>query len=83
MVLGIFVVGQMLEGNFLTPKLVGEKVGLHPVWVIFGMLVGAALFGFVGMLLAVPVTAIIAVLIRFGVERYLESGLYGDEEAKT
>lgn len=76
LVLAVFITGQIIEGNFVTPKLVGEKVGLHPVWIIFGMLAGAALFGFVGVLLAVPVTAVIGVLIRFGLERYLASGYY-------
>jgi predicted PurR-regulated permease PerM len=74
----IFVLGQMLEGYYLTPKLVGSKVGLHPVWIIFGMLAGGALFGFVGILLAVPVTAVIGVLMRFAVEQYLKSPLYGE-----
>ncbi len=80
---GYFVVGQMLEGYFLTPKLVGEKVGLHPVWVIFGMLAGGALFGFVGVLIALPVTAVIGVLVRFAVECYLQSSLYGDRSAQA
>ncbi len=75
-VLGVFLGGQVLEGYFLTPKLVGEKVGLHPVWIIFGMLAGAALFGFVGVLLAIPVSAVIGVLIRFSIARYLESSYY-------
>ena len=75
-VLGIFVLGQIIEGNFITPKLVGDKVGLHPVWIIFGMLAGAALFNFIGILLAVPVTAMIAVLVRFGLNKYLNSGFY-------
>jgi predicted PurR-regulated permease PerM len=77
-VLGVFVIGQIMEGYFITPKLVGEKVGLHPVWIIFGMLAGATLFGFVGILLAVPVTAVIGVLIRFALQRYLESPYYQD-----
>ena len=75
-VLGVFISGQIIEGNFVTPKLVGDKVGLHPVWIIFGMLSGAALFGFVGILLAVPVTAVIGVLIRFTLSRYLASSYY-------
>ena len=73
---GVFLAGQVLEGYFLTPKLVGKKVGLHPVWIIFGMLCGAALFGFVGVLLAVPVTAVLGVLIRFATQHYLLSGYY-------
>lgn len=76
LVLGVFVIGQFIEGNFITPKLVGNKVGLHPVWIIFGMLVGAALFDFVGVLLAVPVTAILGVLARFALSKYLESPFY-------
>lgn len=76
MVAGVFVVGQVAEGNFLTPKLVGDKVGLHPVWIMFALLAGAALFGFVGLLLAVPVAAVFGVLVRFALSRYLASPLY-------
>lgn len=72
----IFFAGQAVEGNFLTPKLVGERVGLHAVWVMFALLAGGALFGFVGVMLAVPVAAIIGVLVRFALDRYLESALY-------
>lgn len=72
----VFAAGQMAEGYFLTPKLVGSRVGLHPVWVIFGMLAGGALFGFVGVLLAVPVSAVIGVLVRFAVQRYKVSEAY-------
>ncbi len=75
-VAGIFLVGQVLEGNFLTPKLVGERVGLHPVWVIFALLAGGLLFGLVGVLLALPVAAVIGVLIRFMLGRYLDSDYY-------
>lgn len=75
-VVAVFVIGQVLESYFLTPKLVGEKVGLHPVWIIFGMLAGGALFGFVGVLIAVPLTAVIGVLIRFATDRYLHSSYY-------
>lgn len=75
-VAGVFVAGQVIEGNFLTPKLVGDRVGLHPVWVMFALLAGGALFGFVGILLAVPVAAVIGVLMRFAMSRYLESPLY-------
>ncbi|MFP6741924.1 MAG: AI-2E family transporter [Alphaproteobacteria bacterium] len=72
----IFGIGQVVEGNILSPKLVGERVGLHPVWIIFGALAGVALFGFVGMLLAVPATAVIGVLVRFAAERYQASPVY-------
>lgn len=75
-VLLAFLIGQLIEGNYLTPKLVGEKVGLHPVWVIFGLLAGGALFGFVGVLLAVPVSAVVGVLLRFATQNYLRSGYY-------
>jgi len=76
MVAGVFLAGQVLEGNFLTPKLVGDKVGLHPVWIMFALLSGGGLFGFVGLLLAVPVAAIVGVLSRSALKRYLRSSLY-------
>lgn len=72
----IFILGQVVEGNFLTPKLVGDRVGLHPVWVIFALLAGGALFGFVGLLLAVPLAAVIGVLVRFSIAQYRASRLY-------
>ncbi len=76
-VAGVFAIGQAVEGNFLTPRLVGDRVGLHPVWVIFALLAGGALFGFVGVLLAVPVAATAGVLMRFLLQLYLESDVYG------
>ena len=79
-VAAIFIAGQLVEGNFLTPKLVGERVGLHAVWVLFALLAGGSLFGFVGLLLAVPVAAVIGVLVRFGLERYLASSLYSGQD---
>lgn len=75
-IVGIFIAGQVLEGNFLTPRLLGNRVGLHPVWVMFGLLAGGALFGFVGVLLAVPLTAAIGVVARFLLQRYQSSRLY-------
>lgn len=81
-VAGIFFIGQVLEGNILTPKLVGDRVGLHPVWIIFALLAGGALFGFVGLLLAVPVAATLGVLVRFGIGRYLLSPLYLGHHSK-
>ena len=72
----IFQVGQMLEGNVLTPKLVGSSVGLHPVWLIFALSAFGAVFGFVGLLVAVPVAAVIGVLVRFAITRYQASLLY-------
>lgn len=80
-VAAIFVVGQVLEGNVLTPKLVGERVGLHPVWVIFSLFAGGAVLGFLGMLLALPVAASIGVLTRFAVAQYRQSPIYlGDDD---
>jgi len=75
-VVAIFLVGQFVEGNIIAPKLVGERVGLHPVWIIFAMFAFGYLFGFVGLLLAVPIAAAIAVLFRFGLKRYLASPIY-------
>ena len=72
----IFAVGQFVEGNILTPKLVGQSVGLHPVWLLFALSAFGSVFGFVGMLVAVPVAASLGVLTRFGVEKYRESLLY-------
>ena len=76
LVAGIFVIGQVIEGNVLTPRLVGHSVGLHPVWLIFALSVFGALFGFVGMLVAVPVAASIGVLARFAIGQYKDSRLY-------
>jgi predicted PurR-regulated permease PerM len=76
LVAGIFALGQVVEGNILTPKLVGGSVGLHPVWLILALSVFGALFGFVGMLVAVPVAASLGVIARFAVEQYRSSRLY-------
>ena len=78
-VLAIFLFGQFVEGNVLAPKLVGENVGLHPVWIIFALLAFGFLFGFVGLLVAVPLAATINILARFALERYRESALYTGE----
>ncbi|MBT3909541.1 MAG: AI-2E family transporter [Rhodospirillaceae bacterium] len=75
-VAAIFLTGQTLESYVLTPRLVGDRVGLHPVWIIFALLAGGAVFGFTGVLLAVPVAAVIGVLTRFAIARYLDSPLY-------
>jgi predicted PurR-regulated permease PerM len=72
----IFVIGQMVEGNFLTPKLVGGSVGLHPVWLMFALSVFGTLFGFLGMLVAVPMAATIGVFSRFGIKQYMAGMLY-------
>jgi predicted PurR-regulated permease PerM len=72
----IFGLGQFLEGNVLTPKMVGKSVGLHPVWLLFALSAFGTLFGFVGMLVAVPVAASLGVLMRFGMGQYQDSLLY-------
>ena len=76
MVAGVFVVGQFIEGSLLTPKLVGDSVGLHPVWLIFALMAGGLLLGFTGILIALPVAAIVGVLVRFWVDQYRESALF-------
>ena len=72
----VFLVGQFLEGNVISPKLVGDSVGLHPVWLMFALLAFGSLFGFLGLLLAVPVAAALGVVARFALSRYLHSRLY-------
>jgi predicted PurR-regulated permease PerM len=78
--LGIFVFGQFVEGNILSPKLVGDSVGLHPVWLMFALLAFGSLFGFVGLLLAVPLAAAVGVIARFALRQYLTSPLYRGNE---
>ena len=75
-VAAIFQIGQLVEGNVLTPKLVGDSVGLHPVWLIFALSAFGALFGFLGLLVAVPVSAALGVIVRFLIAKYRESSLY-------
>ncbi|MBF9032081.1 AI-2E family transporter [Rhodobacterales bacterium HKCCE3408] len=81
-VYAIFQFGQFVEGNFLTPNLVGSSVGLHPVWLIFALSAFGAVFGFVGLLVAVPVAAMIGVLTRYFVSRYRDSLLYRGVEGR-
>jgi predicted PurR-regulated permease PerM len=81
-VAAVFQAGQLVEGNILTPKMVGSSVGLHPVWLIFALSAFGTLFGFVGMLVAVPVAAAIGVLVRYALERYREGRLYRGLEAE-
>jgi predicted PurR-regulated permease PerM len=78
-VLVVFGLGQVIESYWLTPKLVGDRIGLHPVAVIFAVLAGGQLFGFLGMLLALPVAAVANVLLRYAQERYTHSRLYAGE----
>ncbi len=80
-VLAVFGVGQVIESYWLTPKLVGDRIGLHPVAVIFAVLAGGQLFGFLGMLLALPMAAVVNVLLRFAHERYTQSHLYAGERS--
>ena len=75
-VVAVFLSGQFIEGNFLTPKLVGDNVGLHPVCVMFALLAGGVLLGFLGLMIAVPVAAIIGVLVRHAIDNYKNSNLY-------
>lgn len=77
----VFLIGHLLEGNVLSPKLVGDRVGLHPVWIMFALLAGGALFGFVGVLIAVPIAAVLGVLTRHFLGRYRESSLYRRTDA--
>jgi len=79
-VLAVFGVGQVIESYWLTPKLVGDRIGLHPVAVIFAVLAGGQLFGFLGMLLALPVAAVANVLLHYAVERYRASRIYQGEQ---
>jgi len=80
LVCGVFVFGQMVEGNVLTPKIVGDKVRLHPVWLLFALIASGYLFGFTGLLISVPMAAAIGVLVRFAVRKYYGSPLYEGEE---
>lgn len=75
-VIGIFAGAQVLDAGFLSPKIVGSKIGLHPVWLIFSLFVFSYLFGFVGVLVAVPIAAAVGVLVRFALRIYLQSPLY-------
>jgi len=78
LVIGVFTFGHILENYVLTPRFVGHRVNLHPVWIMFALLAGAHLMGFMGVLLAVPVAAVLGVLIRFAVRQYHASPMYKD-----
>jgi predicted PurR-regulated permease PerM len=82
LVAGVFLIGQALEGYVLAPKLVGAKVGLHPVWLIFALIAFGYLFGFVGLLIAIPLAAAIGVLARFALRHYLASPFYTGGEPR-
>ena len=77
----IFAAGQFFEGNILSPNLVGKSVGLHPVWLMFALFAFGLLFGFVGLLVAIPAAAAVGVLVRFALARYLESPIYRGSSA--
>lgn len=79
LILTVFAIGQIVEGSFLTPKLVGDRIKLHPLWVVFAVFSGAYLLGFLGMLIALPVAAVVGVLVRYALTRYLKSPLYTDK----
>lgn len=83
MVLAVQFTGQFIEGNILTPRFVGGAVGLHPVWIMFALLAFGSLFGFTGLILAVPIAAVIGVLTRFGVGQYRASPLYTGEKTRS
>ena len=76
MVMAVFAVGHFFEAYVLTPRLVGHRVGLHPIWILFALIAGLKLMGFMGVLIAVPTAAVIGVLIRFGAREYKNSSLY-------
>ncbi|MFZ1416296.1 MAG: AI-2E family transporter [Defluviicoccus sp.] len=78
LVAAVFASGQILEGYVIQPKIIGDRVGLHPVWLMFAVIAGSALLGFTGALLAVPVAAVIGVLVRSAIAQYLKSPLYLD-----
>ncbi len=77
-VIVVLVVGHVMEAYVLTPRLVGHRVGLHPVWILFALITGVRLMGFVGVLIAVPVAAVLGVLTRFAIGQYKESSIYKD-----
>lgn len=79
----IFVVGQIVEGNILSPKLLGDSVGLHPLWILFALMAGGSLLGILGMLIAVPVAAVIGVLVSFAILQYKKSPLYKKPAVKN
>ena len=79
-VIAVFAIGQVVEGNYLQPKIVGQSIGLHPVWLMLALSVFGTVFGFVGLLVAVPVSAALGVLVRYSVGRYMDSSIYTGRE---
>ena len=82
-VLVVFVIVQGIEGNFLSPRVVGERVGLHPVWVMFALVVAANMWGMVGMLVAIPVAAVVNIIVRLVLQRIYGSRFYDEDELLT
>ena len=78
LVVGVFVIGHFLEVYVLTPRLVGHRVGLHPLWILFALITGAKRMGFTGVLIAVPLAAVIGVVTRFFLRQYKNSPMYKD-----
>jgi len=79
LVCGIFVFGQLIEGNVLTPNIVGNRVRLHPVWLLFALIASGYLLGFLGLLISVPLAAAIGVLVRHAIRSYYHSSMYSAE----
>ena len=77
-IIGVFLFGHIMEAYILTPRLVGHRVGLHPVWILFAIIAGAKLLGFTGVIIAVPTAAVIGVLTRFALRQYKDSTIYKD-----
>ena len=73
---GVWLVGQLLENNVLAPRFIGDRIKLHPVWLIFSVLAGGTLFGIIGVIVAIPAAATLGVVVRFTVELYRKSGFY-------
>lgn len=75
-IMGVFAVVNLFEGNFLTPRFIGKRVGLHPVWIIFSLMAAASLFGFMGVIITLPVAAILGTVVRILLEEYYKSTFY-------
>jgi predicted PurR-regulated permease PerM len=82
-VAGVVGFAQLIEGMILTPRCVGERIGLHPVAVLFAVMAGAQLFGFIGVLLALPVAAVVMVLLRHTHKHYISSELYSADQEQA
>ncbi|MBT3070173.1 AI-2E family transporter [Rhodomicrobium sp. Az07] len=83
LVVGVFIFGQIIEGNVLTPNIVGNQVRLHPVWLLFALVAAGYLLGFTGLLISVPLAAVIGVLVRFALRKYQESEIYDEENSEA